>query len=110
MPFDQGGLTSLSLTIGLIVLLLWGAVWALRRSRPGTGWNAGDCAVIRSLVLGPRERLLVVRVGGKQLVVGVGSASVSLLCELDEALPATPAANTAFAAAVGKAMRSWRGD
>jgi flagellar protein FliO/FliZ len=108
VPVEPDGLASLSLTIALIVVLLAGAVWALRRLRPGAGSSGGDCAVIRALALGPRERLLVVRVGDRQLVVGVGAAGVSLLCELEQPLPQIPSINPTFAAAVGKAMKSWR--
>jgi len=70
--------------------------------------ECGDCTVVRSLALGPRERLLVVRVGTKQLVVGVGSAAVSLLCELDEPLPQGPAADQKFGEAIRKAVGRWR--
>lgn len=108
MPIEPDGLASLSLTIGLIVVLLWGAVWALRRLRPGAGQSGGDCAVVRALALGPRERLLVVRVGDKQLVVGIGASAVSLLCELQTPLPPASAINPTFAAAIGKAVKSWR--
>lgn len=108
MPFEPGDLTSLSLTIGLIALLLWGALWALRRLRPVQAGSGDDCAVLRSLALGPRERLLVVRVGSRHLVVGVGAASISLLCELDEPMPTGPSPGTKFSAAIGKAMGSWR--
>ncbi len=107
MPADMSGLASLSLTSAAIVLLLWGAIWVLRRLRPGAVWAARDCVVLRSLALGPRERLLVVRIGTRHLVVGVGAASVSLLCELQEALPPPPDGET-FRAAMQKAMRPWR--
>lgn len=109
MPTEPGGIASLSLTIGLIVALLWGAVWALRRLRPGVAAAGGDCAVVRALALGPRERLLVVRVGDKHLVVGVGATTVSLLCELPQPLPPGAAAGANFAAVIGKAMKSWHG-
>ena len=106
MPYDADGLASLSLTLGVIVVLLWGAVWVLRRKHVGVG-GGRDCAVLRSLALGPRERLVVVRVGSRHLVVGIGSASVSLLCELDEPLPAgVPDDN--FGAAIRKAVDRWR--
>ncbi|HTV88275.1 MAG TPA: flagellar biosynthetic protein FliO [Stellaceae bacterium] len=118
MPVEPEGLASLSLTIGLIVVLLWGAVWAVRRLRPGGGAGGADCAVIRALALGPRERLLVVRVGDKQLVVGVGASAVSLLCELETPLaagrpPLAPPLTRQdgggnFAAAIGRAVKSWR--
>jgi flagellar protein FliO/FliZ len=109
VPYDADGLGSLSLTLGIIVLLLWGGIWAMRRMRPGVGFgNARDCAILRSLALGPRERLVVVQVGTRQLVVGIGSASVSLICELDERLPAT-ATDEGFGEAIKKAVGRWRG-
>ncbi len=110
MPYDSEGLGSLLTTVGAVVLLLWAAVWAVRRLRPAAAnWDGRDCAILRSLPLGPRERLLVVRVGGRQLVIGVGSASVSLLCELDEALPAAGALDQRFGEAIRKAVGRWRG-
>jgi flagellar protein FliO/FliZ len=65
--------------------------------------------VVRALALGPRERLLVVRVGERHLVVGVGASGVSLLCELDKPLPPNATISPTFAAAIGKAMKSWHG-
>jgi flagellar protein FliO/FliZ len=109
VPYDADGLGSLSLTLGIIVLLLWGGIWAMRRMRPGIGLgSARDCAILRSLALGPRERLLVVRIGARHLVIGIGSASVSLLCELDEPLPIA-AGDDRFGEAVRKAVGRWRG-
>lgn len=108
MPIEGESLASLSLTSAAIVLLLWGALWALRRLRPGAAATR-DCAVLRSLALGPRERLLVVRVGTRHLVLGVGSAAVSLLCELAEPLPPPDLGAEKFAEAMRKAIRSWRG-
>lgn len=104
MPPDTGGLAALSLTSATVVLALWGAIWVLRRLRGGAV-SPRDCAVLRTLALGPRERLLVVRVGTRHLVLGVGSAAVSLLCELEEPLPA--ADNETFTEAMRKAM-TWR--
>jgi flagellar protein FliO/FliZ len=109
VPYEADGLASLSLTIGAIVLLLWGAAWALRRMRPSPAmWRARDCAIVRSVALGPRERLLVVRVGRRHLVVGVGSAAVSLLGELDEPLPPIAPANAKFGEAIRNAVERWR--
>ena len=110
MPYEADGLTSLSLAIGVTALLLWGAVWAMRRLRPsGARWNARDCTILRSVALGPHQRLVVVRIGARHLVLGVGSAAVSLLCELDEPLgPITPA-NDKFSRAIRNAAQRWYG-
>jgi flagellar protein FliO/FliZ len=110
VPYQADGLASLSLTIGAIVIVLWGGVWLLRRMQPGAGvWGARDCVVVRSLALGARERLVVVRVGTRHLVLGVGSAGVSLLCELAE--PLLPAAPTdgKFGEVFRNAVERWRG-
>jgi len=108
VPYEADGLASLSLAIGVIVLLLWGGMWALRRMRPSAPvWGARDCSIVRSVTLGPRERLVVVRVGTRHLVVGVGSAAVSLLCELDEPLAPIAPANAKFGEAIRKAMERW---
>lgn len=106
----MGGLASLSLGIAAIVVLLWIAVWLLKRMRAGPViWGARDCVVLRSLALGPRERLVVVRVGTRHLVVGVGAAQVSLLCELEEPLPPVGPADDKFSEAIRKAVGRWRG-
>jgi flagellar protein FliO/FliZ len=107
VPYDAVGLDSLTLTLGVIILLLWGGIWAMRRMRPGAAiGRARDCAIVRSLALGPRERLLVVQVGPRHLVIGIGSASVSLLCELEEPLP-TAVGEERFGAAIRNAVGRW---
>jgi flagellar protein FliO/FliZ len=109
VPYDAVGLDSLSLALGAVVLLLWGGVWAMRRLRPGAAiGNSRDCAILRALTLGPRERLFVVRVGTRQLVIGVGANSVSLLCELEAPLSET-ATEDRFGEAIKKAVGRWRG-
>lgn len=111
MPYEPDCFASVSLAIVIIAALCWGALWALRRARPNsTMWGAGDCKIVRSLALGQRERLFVVRVGSKHLVVGVGAAAISLLCELNEPLPAIASANEKFGEAVRKAIDRWLGD
>jgi flagellar protein FliO/FliZ len=109
VPYETDGLSSLALAIGAIVVLLWTALWALRRARPNGTASGRDCAILRSLALGPRERILVVRIGVKHLVVGVCSAGVSLLCELDDALPPIQPGNVKFAETVRRAVERWHG-
>jgi flagellar protein FliO/FliZ len=101
----------MSLTIAVVAALFWGALWALRRARrKGVMWGGSDCSIVRSLTLGPRERLVVVRVGSKHLVIGVSSTAVSLLCELDEPLPTVVPANARFGEAVHRAVGRWHGE
>ncbi len=109
MPFETDGLASLSVAMGVIVVLLWIALWALRRARPtGIVLRNEDCRILRALSLGPRERLLVVSIGAKQLVLGVGNGAVSLLHELNEPLSPVAPANAGFGEAMRRARERWR--
>jgi flagellar protein FliO/FliZ len=111
VPYEPDGLASVSLALLVVAALFWGGLWALRRARPnGAVWSPGDCTIIRSLALGPRERLLVVRVGSKHLVVGVGSAAISLLCELNEPLAPVASADMKFGQVVRNAIKRWHGE
>lgn len=104
------GFASLFLEVGGIVVAMWAALWLIaRRGRtPGVAWGSRDCQVVRQLAVGPRERVIVVRIGAKQLVLGVGSASVSLICELDEPLPLADAPGGQFGEVIRKAVGRWR--
>jgi flagellar protein FliO/FliZ len=111
MPYEMGGLASLSLAAGVVVVLLWAALWTLRRARPnGFAPRNEDCRIVRGLSLGPRERLYVVAVGGKQLVIGVSPGAVSLLCELGAPLPPAAPAGAGFADAIRKAREKWHAE
>jgi flagellar protein FliO/FliZ len=76
----------------LVLVAIPAALAVVRRSRH---LGAGRASVIRltgGLALGPRERIAVVEVGGRWLVVGVTGQSINLLATFDEppgALPGT---------------------
>lgn len=81
-----GGLVfSLLLIVGLILALGW-----LARRMPGFGGGAASkngLRLVASLPVGARERVVVVEVGGTQLLLGVGAGGVRTLHTLDEPLP-----------------------
>ncbi|GAB2525081.1 flagellar biosynthetic protein FliO [Lysobacter humi (ex Lee et al. 2017)] len=83
-----GALFSLVLVVGLILGLGW-----LARRMPGLqrGGSASQLKVVASVALGPRERAMVVDVGGQQLLLGVGQGGVRTLHVLEQPLPAVEA-------------------
>jgi flagellar protein FliO/FliZ len=77
-----------------VVALIVGLSWALKRLRVGTPKGRGAIAVLDELALGPRERIVLVRVGDSQVLLGVGSGSVVSLTPLAAplAIDTTPGA------------------
>lgn len=71
---------SLLLIVGLILAL----AWLLRRFGQGNFLNQQAMKIVASMPLGTRERLLVVEVGGQQILLGVTSHQISTLHVFDE--------------------------
>ena len=82
-----GAVFALVLVVGLILALSW-----LARRIPALGGGGAGAhpalRVVGSLALGPRDRLVVVAVGGTQLLLGVGAGGTRTLHTLDQPLPA----------------------
>ena len=93
-------LVSCFLVIGLILLL----AWLLKRARLVPALAQNQLRVISALPLGNREKLLVVKVGEQQVLLGMTPTNINLLCQLETPL-AEPAATMPFAAQLAKLMK-----
>jgi len=71
----------LALLVVLAVFLL--SVWLLRKSGSLAFVGKSQLAVLAGLSLGMREKLVLVRVGEKQLLLGVSSGRIDKLLELE---------------------------
>jgi len=76
---------SLLVVLALVVLLAW-LYKKMAQRLPGSG----QIKVVTSLALGPRERILVIEIQGKQRVIGVTAQQVNFLFELEQPLSAEP--------------------
>jgi len=84
-PGVGGAVFALILVVSLILALGW-----LAKRMPGFGRASGGgnaLRVVGSLTLGPRDRVVVVDVGGTQLLLGVGQNGMTTLHTLTEPLP-----------------------
>ena len=80
-----GTVFALVFVLGLILALAW-----LAKRMPGlAGASNPSLRLVASLSLGPRERVVVVDVGGTQLLLGVGAGGTRALHTLDAPLPAS---------------------
>jgi flagellar protein FliO/FliZ len=81
-PLSIGSLTQLTLSLVAIVALILALGWVLKRFKLAQPHGFGDMAVLEELKLGPRERILLIRVGEAQVLVGVGAGGVTPLTPL----------------------------
>jgi flagellar protein FliO/FliZ len=80
MPAPAAGLTQVTLSLLLVLAAVFLTAWLLRRTRglqrtrPGAG-----LAVVGEVAVGPRERVVLIDVAGKQVLIGVAPGSVRAL-------------------------------
>ncbi len=91
-PLSLGAVMQVCVSLLLIVALIFAISWALRRVRFTARGTDGQFGVLGELAVGPRERIVLVRVGEAQVLVGVGAGGIVALSPL-----ATPIQMTAVA-------------
>lgn len=102
---SASSLISALLALMLVIALILGLAWLLRRM-PGNAFNgSAGLRPVASLAVGAKERLLVVDVGGEQLLLGITAGGISLLHTLPRPLP-EPSGGANFASFLGKHLGS----
>jgi flagellar protein FliO/FliZ len=81
-PLSVGSLTQLTLSLVAIVALILALGWVLKRFKLSAPRGSRDSEVLEQLSLGPRERIVLVRVGEAQVLVGIGANGIVPLTQL----------------------------
>ena len=105
-PVSAGSVAQLALSLAAIVALILAVSWVLKRLKLGTVRGRGEIAVIDQLSLGPRERIVLLRVGESQVLIGVGAGGVVGLTPLAAPITiASPPDSAAFADRLRELMK-----
>lgn len=79
-PDTTPGLLQATLGLGLVLALIWGAAWAIRRVAPGLGQQRNSVLkVIARQAVGAREHVVIVEVADRWLLLGVAAGNVRTL-------------------------------
>ena len=90
-----GQIVQLLLGLGLVVALIFGLAWLLRRMQNQTGPRGNQAIqLIASQSLGARERLLLVQVGEEQVLLGLTAGRITPLHVLKEPVVMPAASST----------------
>ena len=105
-----GGLLQAVLGLAVVLALIWGAAWVMRRLQPSMSGTGGALRLIASQGVGQRERIVVVEINDQWLVVGVAPGQVNALATLPKgALPPTAhATSNVFASMLARARNGSR--
>ena len=102
LPDASSSIVQMLLGLGLVLAMLLGTLWLLKRLTLPRGPTSGLMRVVAGTPVGPRERVVLLEIGSTWLVLGVAPGEVSMLAEVPrQDLPATPAGEA------GKDFASW---
>lgn len=105
-PPDLGA-SALQMVLGLVIVLglLLGTLWLLKRISQPHGSVAGLMRVVAGVSVGPRERVVILELGSSWLVLGVSPGQVSTLAEIPrQEVPTSP---QTMAGITGGDFSSW---
>jgi len=101
------GLGQVTLALCIVLGAIFVCAWFARRMRNISSGRAGAVSVVAELRLGPKERAVLLQIGGTQLLVGVAPGQISALHVLSEPLaPQAPTAPTAPSALDGATFKA----
>ena len=98
------GSSALQMVFGLVLVLalMLGALWLIKRISAPRGAAAGLLRVVAGVAVGSRERVVILELGNSWLVLGVAPGQVSTLAEIPrQEVP------TSAAMAAGKDFPTW---
>lgn len=106
-PFAFGSLAKLGLGLLIVVALIVGLSWTMRRLGGLPGAGAGSLRILGGLSMGTRERVVLIQVGDQQLLLGVAPGRVQTLHVLEHPIPTAqhPEGKGGFAASLGAALQ-----
>jgi flagellar protein FliO/FliZ len=106
-PVSFWSLLQVVLALVLVLGAIAGFAWFMRRVAPGQGTAGGLLKVVGAVMVGPKERLVVVEMGDTWLLVGVAANGVNLVHSLPKppGAPASVPADRPFSRLLGQALR-----
>lgn len=79
-----GGIGALVVALILVAGAAAAATWVLRYWKGSVARRAGPLQLVHVIALGPKERLALVKIAGRYLVLGVTPTSINRVTELSD--------------------------
>lgn len=97
-PLSAGYIGQLVSSLVAIVALIFAIGWILKRWRLTGPRRRGIISVVDAMTLGPKERIVLLRIGESQVLIGIGAGGVVGLTPLSAPIVFTHSASVPRAA------------
>ena len=109
-PLAAGGLAKIGFGLLIVVALIVALSWGMRRMGGLASGGAGSLRILGGLSMGTRERVVLIQVGDKQLLLGVAPGRVQTLHVLEQPIQTGQPVDSVkgFAASLSAALQRGR--
>jgi len=84
IPSSQDQLIEVVIALGIVLALIYGLAWLVKRKQVVTGLTNVPMKTLGVLPMGVKEKIILVEVGGKQLLLGMTPTNINTLATFDE--------------------------
>lgn len=108
-PVGAGEMLQMVMGLMFVIAIILGVAWFIRRMGTFQQMSHGALKILGGLSIGQRERVVLIQVGDKQLLVGVAPGQIRTLHVLDSALKVNTnqkADNTSFSEKLQSVIQS----
>jgi len=84
MPSSQDQLIEVSLALAAVLALIYGIAWLIKRKQVIHGISNIPMKTIGVLPMGVKEKIILIEVGGKQILLGMTASNINTLATFDE--------------------------
>ena len=113
-PISSSGILQVLLGLALVLAAVAGTAWLLKRFAPGQSGAGGVLKLVGGMMVGPKERLVLVEIGETWLLLGVAAGQVNTLHSMPkpQGIPSTsqPVSDSAFSVWLKRALQGSKRD
>ena len=84
VPNSQDQLIQVSLALAAVVALIYAIAWFIKRKQGMQGLSNIPMKTIGVLPMGMKEKIILIEVGGKQILLGMTPSNINTLATFDE--------------------------
>ncbi|MGR6873240.1 flagellar biosynthetic protein FliO [Pseudomonas sp. HK3] len=96
VPSSQDQLIQVTLALVVVVALIYAIAWVIKRKQGVQGISNIPMKTIGVLPMGMKEKIILVEVGGKQILLGMTPSNINTLATFDEPIVDETKPQTSF--------------
>lgn len=89
MTSSQDQLIQVCLALMIVLALIYALAWFVKRKQGGGGMGTLAMKTVAVLPMGVKEKIILVEVGGKQILLGMTPTNINTLATFDEPIIST---------------------